>query len=154
MSSEMREGTVLASGEMEKNGTMVPDKIKKKKVSFPWFDDSGYSNVDEGQGEQTSRSTESSEKPKGWKRPEYAAMIPEVSEKRKQMHLTDKCPECGSPTFKFRNVSTDPPSFHVTCMSRPSMERTLQLKKIHGKDTQEYKDAVSKEFCGTTFRIE
>lgn len=129
----------------------IVDKSKaSKKKSYKWDSSSGYCET-----EEEDKSKIPNENPKGWKRPEFSNMISNVSEIRKQMHLTDKCPECGAPNvFKWRNISTDPPSFHITCMNRPPAEKVAQLKKLHGKNVEAYKVAIEKEFCGKTFRIE
>jgi len=127
-------------------------KNKKQKKSYQWDKDSGYDLEIEKDDNQKE---EKQDDKKGWKRTEYESMIPDISESKKQMHLTDKCPNCGTPNvFKWKNISKNPPQYMVTCMNRPSSEKAQQLKKMFGKDVASYELEIAKEFCGQTFLIQ
>jgi hypothetical protein len=123
--------------------------MEKKK--YEWDINSGY----DLPNKINVNNKEEKEENKGWQNDKYSKQLFTYMEKRKQWHLIEKCPECGNSTiFKFCDISSTPPNFLLTCLSRPDWKKVEELRKIHGKDTEEYHKAVSELYCGITFRID
>jgi hypothetical protein len=128
---------------------------KKEKVKIEWDKNSGYDIDDEEKELKRKKEEEIIRlKPVGWDRIELKKQFSTFTERSKQWHLIEKCPECNhSYIFKRRELSSDPPKFYITCMSRPDYEVVQELKKKFEKDTPEYKLELDKTYCGKTFEI-